>query len=218
LFVDPGEIPGAGDVAALAAAAGARGWVHELMVCLAAYSGLRWGELAALTAGQVDVAGRRVAVDRKVVEVRGRLFVEDPKNRKRRRTIYPRRTPGGWPLAGQVARRAAEVVAGQAAGRDPMGLMFPAPAGGYWRSSNFGRRVLRPAFLAARWRGSGAAGDGMWTWHSLRHVFCTTALLVWGLDAADVSRLAGHATTRTTLDMYVGATAGALDRAHRATD
>jgi hypothetical protein len=31
-----------------------------------------------------------VAVDRKVAEVRGHLFVEPPKDRKRR-TIYPRR-------------------------------------------------------------------------------------------------------------------------------
>jgi integrase len=33
----------------------------------------------------------------------------------------------------------------------------------------------------------------------------------------DVSRLAGHANVRTTLDMYVGTTAGTLDRARRAT-
>jgi hypothetical protein len=32
---------------------------------------------------------------------------------------------------------------------------------------------------------------------------------------ADVSRMAGHANYRTTLDMYVGTTAGVLDRARR---
>jgi hypothetical protein len=35
-------------------------------------------------------------------------------------------------------------------------------------------------------------------------VFCTTALLTWKLDATDVSRMAGHANYRITLDMYVG--------------
>ena len=42
-----------------------------------------------------------------------------------------------------------------------------------WRSSSFSRNVLKPAYLAAGWRDSG--GNGEWTWHSLRHVFCTTA-------------------------------------------
>jgi integrase len=143
LFVDPGEVPGPGDVAALGRALTARGWLFELMVNVAAYSGLRWGELAALSAAQVDAAGRLVAVGRKVVEVRGRLYVEAPKNRKSRRTIYPRRTPGGYPLAAQVARRAAEVAAQQAAGGNPDGIVFPPPRGTYWRSSNFNRRVLR---------------------------------------------------------------------------
>ena len=68
-----------------------------------------------------------------------------------------------------------------------------------------GRRLARPG------------GQGPWTWHSLRHVFCTTALFTWKLDATDVSRMAGHANYRITLDMYVGTTAGILDRARTAT-
>ena len=88
--------------------------------------------------------------------------------------------------------------------------------GKYWWSSNFSRRVLQPAYLAARWRDS--SGAGRWTWHSLRHVFCTTALFTWGLEAVDVSRMAGHTNVRITLDMYVGSTAGVLDRAGAATE
>jgi hypothetical protein len=48
-------------------------------------------------------------------------------------------------------------------------------------------------------------------------VFCTTALFTWKLDAADVSCVVGHANVRTTLLMYVGTTAGVLDRARQAT-
>jgi diadenosine tetraphosphate (Ap4A) HIT family hydrolase len=48
-------------------------------------------------------------------------------------------------------------------------------------------------------------------------VFCTTALLTWKLDPTDVSCMAGHANVRTTLLMYVGTTAGVLDRARKAT-
>jgi hypothetical protein len=65
----------------------------------------------------------------------------------------------------------------------------------------FARRVLAPAYLAADWRDPG--GNGAWTWHSLRHVLCTTALFTWKLDATDVSAIAGHANVRTTLDMSV---------------
>ena len=48
-------------------------------------------------------------------------------------------------------------------------------------------------------------------------MFCTTALSGWHLEPADVSCMAGHANIRVTLDMYVGATAGVLDRARTAT-
>jgi integrase len=57
------------------------------MACTAAYSGLRWDELSALTVSQVDQRARVIAVDRKVVEVAGHLFLEAPKNRKRRQTV-----------------------------------------------------------------------------------------------------------------------------------
>ena len=89
----------------------------------------------------------------------------------------------------------------QAAGANPLGLVFPSPTGKHWRSSNFNRNVLQRAYLAAGWRDGD--GNGRWTWHSLRHVFCTTALLTWKLDPTDVSCMAGHANVRTTLLMYV---------------
>jgi flavin-dependent dehydrogenase len=83
------------------------------------------------------------------------------------------------------------------------------------------RRYILDRILAGAAVKAGATihtGNGAWTWHSLRHVFCTTALFTWKLDATDVSRMAGHANYRITLDMYVGATAGVLDRARAATE
>ena len=120
------------------------------------------------------------------------------------------RSPSGSPPGSRQAR------AEQEAGTNPLGLIFPSPKGKHWRSSNFSRNVLKRAYLAAGWRD--ADGNGAWTWHSLRHVFCTTALFTWKLDATDVSRMAGHANYRITLDMYVGTTAGVLDRARTATE
>ena len=218
LLVDPAEIPSSGDVGALGKALAARchGERDELMANLAAYSGLRWGELVALTIEQIAQAARVITVDRKVVEIGGHQYLEAPKNRKYRRTIYPRQTPAGYPLAERLAARIEEARTEQKAGTNPKGLIFPSGSGGHWRSSNFNRRILQPAYLKAGWRNS--SREGRWTWHSLRHVFCTTALFTWKLDATDVSRMAGHANYRITLDMYVGTTAGVLDRARTATE
>jgi integrase len=217
VWVDPAEIPADADVDCLgqALAAGRRGELYELMANTAAYAGLRQGEEFALTIGQVTPDQRVIDVDRKVVEVAGRQYIELPKGRKRRKTVYPVTTPSGYPLAARIAARVQEAAAEMAAGRNPLGLMFPSPRFAIWRSSNFDRRVLAPAYRAAGWRDE--HGHGTWTWHSKRHVFCTTALLTWNLDPTDVSRMAGHSSYRITLDMYVGATAGVLDRARQAT-
>jgi integrase len=215
-WVDPAGIPSDDDISKLgqALADGRHGDRDELMACTAAYSGLRWGELAALAIPQVDQAARVITVDRKVIEVAGHLYIEAPKGRKSRRTIYPRNTPADYPLAERLAARIEQARAEQQAGTNPLGLVFPSPTGKLCRSSNFNRTILKPAYLATGWRDA----NGTWTWHSLRHVFCTTALFTWKLDPTDVSCMAGHANVRTTLLMYVGTTAGILDRARTATE
>jgi len=129
LWVDPAEIPSDSDIGKLrrALADGRHGDRDELMASTAAYSGLRWGELTALTIWQVDQAGRVITVDRQVVEVAGHLYVEAPKCRKYRKTIYPRRTPDGYPLAGKLAARIQRARAEHEAGTNPLGLIFPSP-------------------------------------------------------------------------------------------
>lgn len=84
-------------MAGLGQALAAQRELYELMANFAAHTGLRWGELAALTTGQIGAAARTVDVDRKVIEIGGTLFTEAPKGRKRRRTIYPRRPDSAWP-------------------------------------------------------------------------------------------------------------------------
>jgi integrase len=106
-FVDPRQIPAAADVAKLGQAlvTARRGDLHELMANTAAYTGLRQGELFALSIAQITPGGRVIDVDRKVIEVSGRLLTGLPKGCKRRKTIYPVRTPAGYPLAEKIQAR-----------------------------------------------------------------------------------------------------------------
>jgi integrase len=92
LWVDAVDIPSDDGISKLgqALADGRHGDCDELMANTAAYSGLRWGELTALTIPQVDQAARVITVDRKVIDIAGHLHVEAPKGCKSRRTIYPR--------------------------------------------------------------------------------------------------------------------------------
>lgn len=106
--------------------------------------------------------------------LRSGTCVESPKARKLRRTIFPRSTPAGYPLAERLAERAEQARAEKKAGTNSLGLMFPSPTFKYWRSSNFNRNVLQRAYRKAGW--SDAAGNGNWVWRSLRHVFCSTAI------------------------------------------
>ena len=114
-----------------------------------------------------------------------------------------------------LARRPDEARAERDAGTNPHALLFPARGGRYIYACSFYSTIARPAFEAA---GRRSAEPGIrWTWHTLRHVFCTTALIEWKLDLTDVSRLAGHSTTRITADRYVSAVAGTLRRAFERT-
>ena len=70
---------------------------------------------------QIDQAARVIAVDRKVIEVAGHQHLEAPKNRKQRRTIYPRRTPVGYSLADRLCAGIEAARAEQEAGTNPSG-------------------------------------------------------------------------------------------------
>jgi hypothetical protein len=137
--------------------AGEGGRVHGMLSALVA-AGIEGGYLAnprLAMVWRVDQAARVITVDRKVIEVAGHLYTEAPKCRKYRKTIYPRRTPDGYPLAEKLAARIEQATAEHEAGTNPLGLIFPSPAGKHWRSSNFNRNVLKRAHLAIGWRDGG---------------------------------------------------------------
>jgi integrase len=164
-------------VTTLANAIGAR---YRALVLVAAYGGLRWGELVGLRVRRVDLLHGRVTVAEQVAEVNGKLMAGPPKTEAGRRTVT-------LPAAAAVAL--AEHLA-HFAEPGPDGLVFPAPEGGYLRRSNFNRRVWQPA--------TRAAGVEELRFHDLRHSAATLALAA-GANTRELMERMGHTSPAVAL-------------------
>lgn len=173
-----------GELARLAAAAG----TYRLHVMFLAYTGLRWGEFAALRVRNVDLLRRRVTVAESAFEVQGVMIFGPTKTHQRRVVVLPRLLVG--PLAEYIGNR------------DPDALVFAAPNGGVLRNSNFRHRVLVPATRAAGIEGVSA--------HDLRHTAASLAIAA-GANVKVVQQMLGHASAAMTLDVYAGLFGDDLD-------
>lgn len=162
-------------VEALADASGRR----RDVVLLLAYSGLRWGELAALRVGDVDTLRRRLNVERSVTEVDGVLVWGAPKDHQRRSVPYPEFLRGA--LEDAIHGRPAD------------DLLFPATGGQPMRVRN----ARRDWFDAA----ATAAGIPGLTPHELRHTAASLAVGA-GASVLAVQRMLGHEKASMTLDTY----------------
>ncbi|MDR7380598.1 tyrosine-type recombinase/integrase [Promicromonospora iranensis] len=106
------------------------------LVLLTALTGLRWGEVSALTVADVDPLRRRVHVTKAYTRLDdGTLLLGDTKTHARREVPLP--------------ATLVEAVAAQAAGRAPTDLLFTGTRGGPLRRESFDRSAFRPAVLAA---------------------------------------------------------------------
>lgn len=63
---------------------------YRLLVLFLAYTGLRWGELAGLRVGRLDLMRRRASIVETYVVVGGHVVPSDPKNHERREVPVPR--------------------------------------------------------------------------------------------------------------------------------
>ncbi|GAA4711328.1 Phage integrase family protein [Promicromonospora umidemergens] len=114
----------------------ARSRQARTLVLLTALTGLRWGEVSALTVADVDPLRRRVRVTKAYTRLDdGTLLLGDTKTHARREV----------PLPGALVAAVAE----QAAGRTPADLLFTGTRGGPLRRESFDRSAFRPAVLAA---------------------------------------------------------------------
>jgi integrase len=163
-------------VVALAEAVGPE---YRLMVLFLAYTGLRWGEMAALRVHRIDFLRRRALVAESVTPVAGRMTFGSTKGHERREVPLPRF------LLDDLAQ--------QVAGRSGDELVFTGERGAVMRSQTFQRAALTQAVAEL-----GIPGFHP---HELRHTAASLAIAS-GADIKVVQQMLGHKSATMTLDQY----------------
>jgi integrase len=149
---------------------------YRALVLVAAFGGLRWGELVGLRRKRVDLEHGTVTVAEQLLEVNGAFSIGPPKSAAGRRTVT---------LPTVVVVALAEHLVKYTA-KQPDAFVFLSRHGTYLRRSNFNRRVWQPATRAA-----GVEGLRV---HDLRHTAGTLATAAGGSLREVMDRL-GHSTT-----------------------
>ena len=161
---------------------------YDTLVRVLAYTGIRWGEAAALRVGRVDLERRRLSIYEATSEVGGKVIFGTPKTHKLRVVPFP----------AFLASPLTELIAG----RGPDELLFTAPGGGVLRNTNFRSRVFEHA--------KADLGLSALRIHDLRHTAASLAVAA-GANVKVVQRMLGHASAAMTLDVYTGLFAEDLD-------
>lgn len=174
----------------LAALSGAMRSEYAAMAWIGAVLGLRWGEVAGLRVGSVDVLRRTVSVVEQVTRGKGgQPVVSDPKSKAGQRELM---MPGALAdlLSHHLAQRGLT-------GADSQAFLFAAAGGQpldytWWR-----RRVWLPALDAAGLHGVG--------FHDLRRANATEMVRA-KVDVKTAQARLGHSDPRLTLAIYAQAT------------
>ena len=152
---------------------------YGLLVRFLAYTGLRFGEAAALRVHRIDFLRRRVLVAESVTPVAGRPVFGPTKGHQHREVPLPRF------LVEDLAR--------QVAGKGSDDLVFTGLRGQVLRPQGFQRAALGGAAERV-----GIAGFHP---HQLRHTAASLAIAS-GADVKVVQQMLGHKSATMTLDQY----------------
>jgi integrase len=170
----------------LVGAASSKSSTKNMGILLALYSGLRIGELCALRWEDVDFERTTLAVTKTIQkiytksltgETQAKTIISSPKTKSSVREL---------PLSSEIV---------------PMLMRFRAPDDHYLitgKDSCMGPRSYRSYYSRFLQRSGITASS----FHKLRHTFATQ-LIESGADVKTVSQLLGHASVKTTLDLYV---------------
>jgi integrase len=150
-----------------------------VLVLTLGYTGLRWGEAAALRVHSVDLDRGRLNITAAASEVNGKIVFGSPKSHQARWLPVP---------AFLLDELRAEV-----ADREPDELLFRSPQGAVMRATSFRRGYFD---LAAA-----EAGVPGFVPHELWHTAASLAIAA-GATVKSVQRMLGHASATLTLDRY----------------
>jgi len=152
---------------------------QRLVVLFLAYTGVRFGEMAALRVGRLDLVRQRATIAESVTVVRGVQTWGTPKGHERREVPIP--------------RFLIDDLAPHVAGRKPEDLVFTGPRGGALRSQGFQRLILTEAAKSVGLNGMHP--------HALRHTAASLAIAS-GANVKVVQQMLGHKSATMTLDLY----------------
>jgi len=171
------------------------------LVYLLAYSGLRWGEAAALRRKRCRLQKSQIEVAESLAEVRGTLHFGTTKTHRSRMVTIPHF------LNDLLAQHLAQHVPDQ-----PDALVFTSAEGLPLRNSNFRHRIWTPAVQQAELPRELRI-------HDMRHT-CAALLIAQGAHPKAAQLHLGHSSITVTMDRYghlfpseTDALAAALDRA-----
>jgi integrase len=152
---------------------------YRLVVLFLAYTGLRWGEMAALRVHRVDFLRRRVLVAESVTPIGGVMTFGPTKGHERREVPLPHFLLED--MSRQIARSSQD------------DLVFTGQRGAVMRSQTFQRAALTKA--------AGELGIPGFHPHELRHTAASLAIAS-GADVKIVQQMLGHKSATLTLDLY----------------
>jgi integrase len=160
----------------------------NVLVRLAAASGLRPSELCGLRIGRLDLDKSTVEVAEALTVVKGRTEVGPTKNSLRRTVGIPRSVCDD--LAAYLSERADSACRALR----PDEFLFAAPMGGPLRRDLLFKRFIRPAIAKAGL----PAGLRL---HDLRHT-CAALLISLGAHPKAIQERLGHSSITVTIDVY----------------
>jgi integrase len=183
----------------------ARGDRLEALYVLAIYTGMRQGELLALKWSDVDLENATLSVRRTLTKSGTRLLLGEPKTKKSRRTIcFPKVATEA--LKSHLQHRMEEM---ECLGDlyEDHGLVFTTEVGTLTNPTNLRKRSFAALLKRAKLP--------LVRFHDLRHT-CATLLFSRGVHPKYVQELLGHASIKTTLDLYSHVIPGMGDHTARA--
>ncbi|PPG64178.1 hypothetical protein C5C27_04090 [Rathayibacter sp. AY2B7] len=169
-----------------------------LFVRLAAYTGLRSGEIQALQVRDVNLMRRQLEVRRTLVRTSEGFREDSPKSVMSIRSV---------PLRRELADELAEYLAAHPRATEPTASLWPGRNyGGYGDSRgglDWSKRMDYNSFYRRRFRDAAKAiGQPDLRFHDLRHT-AASLFAASGMPLARVARILGHADTATTYKVYL---------------